>query len=290
MMRLRTAGSLVVLALLAACSKQEAPVVLPPLVKTVVVKLAGGSASSPVPQAKPASTQPERALRAELAGTVLEVLVKPNDAVQAGQALVRLDPRDAKLSDSAARVQAAAARAELATAEADFSRYTELRQKSFISEAEFGRRQAALAVARAQYEATLDRLGVNTLRAPQKGRVGEVRAQVGQLVASGTALVLLQGVAEPPTVSAGSLATPARQGRITIPTTALLDGQRVMVVVPGNTEASFKVVSRAVRLGGVDDRTATIAAGLAAGDRVVSVGAHLLVDGQAVRLLESGAQ
>ncbi|CAM8650477.1 AcrA Membrane-fusion protein [Burkholderiales bacterium] len=271
---------------LMACSQSEPPAVLPPLVKTVVLTAVGGGGESRTTAVVPAS-EPERALKAELAGTVMEVLVKPGDSVQPGQALVRLDPRDAKLSDSAARVQAAAARAELATAEADFGRYTELRDKSFISEAEFGRRQAALAVARAQYEATLDRLGVNTLRASRRGKVSEVRVQVGQSVSGGSSLVVLQSVSEIPAGVIPSAGSTVRPARLVLPTTALLDGQRVMVVQAGETPGTFRVVSRTIRLGGVDDRSATVVSGLAAGDRVVAVGAHLLVEGQAVRLLES---
>lgn len=271
---------------LMACSQSEPPAVLPPLVKTVVLTAVGGGGESRTTEVVSAS-EPERALKAELAGTVMEILVKPGDSVQPGQALVRLDPRDAKLSDSAARVQAAAARAELATAEADFGRYTELRDKSFISEAEFGRRQAALAVARAQYEATLDRLGVNTLRASRRGKVSEVRVQVGQSVSGGSALVVLQAVSEIPAGVIPSASSTVRSARLVLPTTALLDGQRVMVVQAGETPGTYRVVSRTVRLGGVDDRAATVVSGLAAGDRVVAVGAHLLVEGQAVRLLES---
>jgi multidrug efflux pump subunit AcrA (membrane-fusion protein) len=272
-------------ATLLGCSKPEAPVVQSPLVKTIVLTVSDGGPSS----RGAVSVVPEtsRALKAELAGTVMEILVKPGDPVLPGQALVRLDPRDAQLSDSAARVQAAAARAELATAEADFVRYTELRDKSFISEAEFGRRQAALAVARAQYEATLDRLGVNTLRANRRGRVAEVRVQVGQVVSGGMPLVSLQSVAEPVPIGPPVTAPSTRSARMMLPTTALLDGQRVMVVLAGDTPGTYRVVSRSIRLGAVDDRAATVVSGLTPGDRVVAVGAHLLVEGQAVRLLES---
>lgn len=266
---------------LSACSPEPHKPELAPLVKTFTLgqSAAQAQSSSASHGAPPRTTAAEA--RADLAGEVMEVLVRPGQSVLAGQALVRIDPRDARLADSSAKVQAAAARAELAAAEADFARYTNLREKAFISQAEWERRGAALAVSRAQFEATLDRLGVSTVRALAVATVRSVAVTVGQTVEASQHLAHL-APARP--VQSPDAAAPASRGLtgMVVPITALLDGQAVMKVVA--TSGGFEVHRQPVVVGAVQDREAQIRQGLAAGDRVVAVGAHLLSEGQAVRL------
>ncbi|MEN9829854.1 MAG: Biotin-lipoyl like, partial [Pseudomonadota bacterium] len=105
----------------AGCSK-EAPKPLPdPLVEVYRIEdrrstLQSGGSSAVVSQTNSPTVV------AQSNGMVESVLVKSGDRVVAGQALVRLDPIDARLADSSARVQIAAAAAQLASAEADFAR------------------------------------------------------------------------------------------------------------------------------------------------------------------------
>jgi RND family efflux transporter MFP subunit len=57
-------------------------------------------------------------------------------------------------------------------------------------------------------------------------------------------------------------------------------------LVEGNTP---RVTWRAVQVAGLSDETATVVGGLAAGDRVVVLGAHLLHEGEQIRLADGEA-
>jgi multidrug efflux pump subunit AcrA (membrane-fusion protein) len=229
------------------------------------------SASTPL-TAVPASGE----AKAELAGEVLELLVKPGDRVQAGQALVRIDPADARLADSAARVQIEAAKAQLAAAEADFRRYTELRDQSFISAAEWDRRRAALALVRADFEATLDRLGLYTLRAARAGTVRSVLVKPGQSVPAGFLVLRLQVEAT------GAVSASAGPPGLVLPTGAVVDGRWVFRVREAN--GVLRVERVAVVLADADATEVLVTQGLAVGDLVVAAGAQRLADGDAVRV------
>lgn len=283
--------------LILGCTKSEPPAALPPAVKVFEV---GSSTSQPTAQgsvqgysANPRARQDPSELRSELSGTVIEVLVKPGQAVKAGQSLIRLDPRDAKLANSAAQVQVQAARARLANVEADFNRYTELLTKGFISKAEWDRREATLIAERAQFEATLDQLGVYTLRALEAGVVRQVLATTFESVQASEPLIQLKTTRSQPATNrtAGSQrdtrSTEDRQlaqgESYLIPLTALLDGRRVMRVVPRDDH--FLVEPIAVNVLESTEQLARVE-GLLKGDSIVAVGAHLLSPGQEVRRLQ----
>jgi multidrug efflux pump subunit AcrA (membrane-fusion protein) len=275
--------SAAVMWVLAACSA-ETPTAQPPaLVRAFTV-------GDPVLKQKehlagtPSSNRSTaRQAVAEVSGQILEVLVKPAQNVVSGQPLVRIDPRDIRLADSAAKVQVQAARAELASAEADFLRYTELKKQQFISPAEWERRRAALEVTRARFEATLDQLGVSSIRALETATVTTVLKKPGDRVSAGDILVRL--APDDPRAGAEIQRSVANKlPGIVIPITAVIDGQAVMKIVP--TNSGYTVQRQAVRLGIVRDREAQVAEGLAAGDQIVAIGAHLLTTGQTVRLLQ----
>lgn len=279
---------LVCIGLTSGCSKTEPPAALPPAVKVFEVGSSSiGRASQPTQdgfsaEAAPGANQIPGELRSELSGTVIEVLVKAGQSVSAGQSLVRLDPRDAKLANSAAEVQVQAARARLANVEADFNRYTELLNKGFISKAEWDRREALLIAERAQFEATLDQLGVYTLRALDPGVVRQVLATQSQAVQASDLLVQLQ-VKASGRVSRSKANPKSSQNEVyTIPLTALLDGRTVMRVIPNQDQ--FLVEPIAVNVLEANERHARVE-GLVEGDNIVAVGAHLLSPGQTVRRL-----
>ena len=285
------------LGLLLGCSKNEPAAVLVPAVKVFEVGTSlplaagtyAGSDGAGGPLTGPNLVPGE--LRSELSGTVIEVLVKPGEAVRAGQSLLRLDPRDAKLANSAAEVQLQAARAKLANVEADFSRYTELLKKGFISKAEWDRREALLIAERAQFEVTLDQLGVYTLRAPDPGVVRRVLAKKSQVVEVAEPVIELQlrqlskarPREAPPKQLAKQKGTEPSQAEVfRIPLTALLEGRSVMRLVPNNDQ--FLVEPTAVNVVEATESYALVE-GLLKGDSIVAVGAHLLSPGQKVRRL-----
>lgn len=240
------------------------------------------AADSAQPPANPVGTESDASrVMSEVIGEVTDVLVQVGQSVRAGQALVRIDPRDAALADTAAKLQIDAARAELASAEADFKRYTDLRDKSFISQAEWERRAAAIASARANFEASVDRLGLYTARATRDATVVAVAIRKGQSVGSGQQLVRLR--LNTPDQGLDAIASVGAVGKgARVPLTAIVGGDSVMRIE--SSGAGFLVKKVAVQIGDADDRFARIDAGLGMGDRVVAVGAHLLTDGQAVRL------
>jgi multidrug efflux pump subunit AcrA (membrane-fusion protein) len=273
-----------VLLLLGGCSK-ESPKPLPdPLVEVYQVP---STASNAATRSSSLLVRPEARseVLAQSSGTVESVLVRAGDRVTAGQALVRLDPVDARLADSSARVQIAAAAAQLASAEADFARYARLRTQNFISQAEFERREAAVLAARAEHEARLDGLGLISSRALSAGVVQKVLVSKGQRLQAGAILLVVSGAAGQKT---GSLDAGAGTGLVSaqasrIPLAALINGGQAVMLVEQTTTGT-RVRLQSVTVLASDDRWAQVSSGLKPGDRVVALGAHLLTDGQAVRL------
>lgn len=278
--------------LLTACGEKTRVPALPPLVKVITVSEVPG-ATTGVTQSAPTEDR-LRMIRAELSGEVLEVLVTAGDTVRAGQALARVNPQDARLADSAAQVQIQAAKAELATAEADFARYTRLRDQSFISQAEWERRQTMLTLARAQYEASLDRLGLYSVRALADARVDQVSVRSGQFIEAGTLLARLTpqraiapaGAARLPVAAASdgrSAFARAAGGPLWVPLTAVVDGTTVMVVEL-RTDGQWETRAQTVAVGQTDGQRIQVREGLHPGEQIVAVGAHLLTTKQIVRV------
>jgi multidrug efflux pump subunit AcrA (membrane-fusion protein) len=279
--------------MLPGCGEKEVAAPLPPLVKIITVadRLAADQDMARTTQAEDRL----RIVRTELSGEVVEVLVSAGDTVRAGQALARINPRDARLADSAAQVQIQAAKAELATAEADFARYTRLRDQSFISQAEWERRQTMLTLARAQYEASLDRLGLYSVRALADARVDLLTTRSGQSIEAGTMLARLTpsqasmqtARAALPVAKSGSgvaLSSLAQaRGPLWVPLTAVVEGATVMVVEL-RTDGQWETREQQVVVGETDGQRIQIREGLHPGEQIVAVGAHLLSTKQIVRI------
>lgn len=135
---------------------------------------------------------------AQVAGAVVEIAVRPGQAVKAGQLLVRLDSRAAQQGASAALAQSQAVRAALALAQSDLARQRQLRAQGFISsaaldraEAEFKSTEAQSRAQIAQSEAAATTTGLHNLHAPYDGVVAEVPVMPGEMALPGRALVQL---------------------------------------------------------------------------------------------------
>ena len=186
-------GAICALAMLAAllgCSKQEEPTRLAKPVHVIAAKYDNAAASASY--TGDVRARYESALGFRVPGKVVERRVDVGALVKKGQVLARLDAADMRLSANSAHSQLQAARSDYNQAKADLDRFRELRQKEFISQAEFERRQTTFDVARARYEQAQAQLDMSRnqatyaeLMADAEGVITAVSAEVGQVVAAG---------------------------------------------------------------------------------------------------------
>jgi membrane fusion protein, multidrug efflux system len=179
--------------LLAACTQaaeQAAEEVRPVRVMTIGV----AESSRRVEYAGEVRARYETRLAFRVGGKITERLVDTGATVRRGQAVARIDAADLTL----AQAQAASLEAEHSLAEAEYKRYRELREKNFISQAEFDRRantlstaESKLAAARAQHRQTANQAGYATLVADTAGVITAIEAEAGQVVAAGQTVARL---------------------------------------------------------------------------------------------------
>ena len=181
---------------LAACSKPaeiQAPV---RSVRTQVLVEGAGALQREFAAEVRARTESRLGFR--VGGKVTRRLVELGQHVQAGQALVQLDPQDLKLGEDAARAGLASAEVQAAQAVADLKRFKELRAQGFISEAELERHttseraaEAALRQARAQAGVQTNQASYAVLAATAAGVITAVDVEPGQVVAAGQPVLTL---------------------------------------------------------------------------------------------------
>lgn len=175
--------------LLGACTKKEPkPDVIRP-VRTLVVAPKRGDLLTFAGEVRP---RYETALAFRVPGQIVARYVEIGSVVKRGQVLAKLDTTDLKLAKSAAAARLTQAESQATLAEADFKRFTELRAKNFISQAEFDRHETqvkqtrdAVAAARAEYEQIVNQVDYGALLAPHAGVIADIEAEVGQVVAAG---------------------------------------------------------------------------------------------------------
>lgn len=189
-MTIRHFAALCLVGALAACSKPEAQPEAPRPVRSVTLGASNGQTAAF--HAGDIRARHEARLAFRVGGKVVARLVDVGATVKPGQALARLEDNDTSLDLASRRAKLAAAEADLKQNEADIKRYRELLAQHFISQAEFDRREAALAAARGTQQAALAtaQLGVNqqrytTLTAERAGVVTSIDAEVGQVVSAG---------------------------------------------------------------------------------------------------------
>jgi multidrug efflux system membrane fusion protein len=140
----------------------------------------------------------ETRLAFRLPGQMLGRSAEVGSRVAAGQPIARIDARDAGLAEAQARAQLAQAESQATLAEAELQRFTELRAKNFISQAEFDRRAAQAHQAREQVSAAhaaamqaANQIGYTVLTAPHAGVITALEAEVGQVLAAGQTVARL---------------------------------------------------------------------------------------------------
>jgi multidrug efflux system membrane fusion protein len=145
----------------------------------------------------------ETDLAFRVAGRVQTRAVEVGSLVESGQLIATLDPADYALASSAAQAQRVAAEAEARLAQQDLQRYTELRSKNFIAQAELDRRQTTADAAQArlrQLRAEAERQGnqqaYTHLNAPHAGVITALSVEAGQVVAAGQPVAQLAKTGE----------------------------------------------------------------------------------------------
>ena len=180
-------GWLFVLAMLSACSRQEASP--EPMRAVKVVTAAEQGLQSESVYAGEVRARVESRLGFRVAGKLTQRMVEAGQRVSAGQVLATIDPQDYQLSAQAAQAQLLAAQTQRDVALADYKRYESLTAQGFISGAELERRQAslkaaeaALVQARSQSQALANQVGYAQLQATAAGVVTALEAEVGQVL------------------------------------------------------------------------------------------------------------
>lgn len=184
----------VLLAVLAGCSRQEAP---PEPVRAVKLITVGASPlQTQLEYAGEVRARVESRLGFRVAGKIVQRQAELGQRVQAGQVLAQLDPRDYQLAADASRAQVVAATTQRNLASADFKRYAQLKAQNFISGAELERREASLKAAQAQLDQAQAQLAAQgnqanytRLVADGAGVVTGIDAEPGQVVSAGTPVV-----------------------------------------------------------------------------------------------------
>jgi len=189
-------------------------------------------------------------LKARVDGQVASLQFTEGQSVRQGDELIRLDPAD--FSSRLRQAEAALARdeAQVAKARADTARYTELRQRNFVSEEklnEMRTNEAALLATLNADKAAVDlarsQLSYTSIRAPFAGRVGAKLVFPGAAVkANDTGLLVINRV-RPLLVS---FSVPEKylaklKGMQALGKTACPEGcLKVQVGVPGSDKARFE--------------------------------------------------
>lgn len=131
-----------------------------------------------------------------IGGKIIKRYVDVGAGVKKGQILAKLDNQDTGLTAKAAQAQVQSAQADLALARAELDRVLQLYQRQFISkqavdiqEAKLKSAEALVKQNQAQAAVSDNQSAYTDLRAEREGVVTEIRAEPGQVVAAGEAVV-----------------------------------------------------------------------------------------------------
>ena len=188
------AAPLVMAILLTACSKpaEKTEEIRP--VRAIV--LASGDVAVNAEFSGEVRARVESQLGFRVGGKIVGRKVDVGTLVRRGQVLMQLDPQDLQLAQAQALAVLRAAETNRDLARSELKRYTELRDKNFVSqtvldtkESAFKSAQANVDSAQAAYRGQANQAGYASLVADVDGVVTAVDAEVGQVVAAGTPVV-----------------------------------------------------------------------------------------------------
>lgn len=192
---LRLFGAALLLGLVACSSEQAGSAAAPlPKLQTLTVSAGGNASGRSWDGVVEAVRQAE--LSAQTSGRVTSVEVDVNDAVVAGQVLLRLTAVEQQAGASAARAQLRAAEAMAAEAAANYARYQALAAKQFVSRLQLDQARAARDAAAANRDAARAQLSLagqqadyTVVRAPFAGVVSARHVEPGESLSPGQPLV-----------------------------------------------------------------------------------------------------
>lgn len=137
-------------------------------------------------------------LHPQLASTIVKVHVAEGQFVKAGQLLFSLDARNERANLERSRAQLARDMATLTDLQRQHQRSLELVAQKFVTQSnadtlgsQVAAQQATVAADQAAIDAAKVALGHEHIRAPQDGRIGEIRVYPGTLVQAATVLLTL---------------------------------------------------------------------------------------------------
>ena len=180
--------------LLAACNSPAPPA--PPPRPALVMTIGAETAPVPMVLVGEVRSRYESAQGFRVAGKIIERKVEVGGSVKKGQVLARLDAVDAGLALQASQAEVSAAESDFALAKAELERQRQLYQRKFIAlaaldvhEAQFKSSAARVQQARAKAAVAGNLSGYADLTADRDGVVTEIRAEPGQVVEVGEAVV-----------------------------------------------------------------------------------------------------
>lgn len=123
----------------------------------------------------------------EVPGKVARIQFESGQHVKDGEVLLQLD-------DEVDRAELAGLQAELGLAEVQFNRASRLVQERTLSQSDYDEAKARLESARANVESKRALIAKKTIRAPFSGLLGIRRVDLGQYLAAGSDIALLQSL------------------------------------------------------------------------------------------------
>ena len=183
---------------LAACSEAPAPIAVKAIntegLELITIAPANSAAQREWLGVVEATQQ--AMLSAQTSGRVTEVLVDVGDAVKENQVLARLSEVEQLAGQNRAQAMVNSALAAANEAEADFKRSSNLQREHVVStqqlEQSLAHRDSAraqLASAQAQLREATQQFNYTVIRAPFDGVISARHVQVGEVIASGSALL-----------------------------------------------------------------------------------------------------